>query len=134
MPKARARKRAAPVTLAPTPSGSTPAAPRPGAPASSPASSHTRAVIRRFHVLLKRQAQLGAAPDAAAAERGAVEREIAALGGLAAYQRMSIAGQSAPRGGGSEKVLVGWLRALGLHLRGAGAAGKAGASEGRRLR
>lgn len=43
-----------------------------------------------------------------------VEREIESLGGLPAYQRMSIAGQSTPRGGGSEKVLIGWLKELGL--------------------
>jgi 25S rRNA (adenine2142-N1)-methyltransferase len=39
--------------------------------------------------------------------------EIEALGGLGEYQRMSCIGQSNDRGGGSEKVLIGWLKQMG---------------------
>lgn len=34
------------------------------------------------------------------------------MGGLAAYQRMSSIGQGKDRGGGSEGVLLGWLKEL----------------------
>lgn len=49
-------------------------------------------------------------PDDALAR---VNREIDELGGLETYQRMSSIGQGDDRGGGSEKVLIGWLRELG---------------------
>ncbi|EJF62440.1 nucleolus protein [Dichomitus squalens] len=119
MPKSRKNKRKAPVTSAgpfdrsSLPSGS--ASHRPGA---------TRTIIRRFHVLIKRQTQLqhllrdgdtkkGKGPmTAARAELAEVERGIEELGGLAAYQRMSTIGQSKDRGGGSEKIFIGWLREL----------------------
>lgn len=39
------------------------------------------------------------------------------MGGLAAYQRMSTIGQGKDRGGGSEKVLIDWLRTLDEHRR-----------------
>jgi len=42
-----------------------------------------------------------------------VNREIEKLGGLAAYQHMSCIGQSSDRGGGSEKVLIEWLKQMG---------------------
>jgi 25S rRNA (adenine2142-N1)-methyltransferase len=42
-----------------------------------------------------------------------IDREIEALGGLEIYQRMSCIGQSSDRGGGSEKVLIGWLKQMG---------------------
>ena len=42
----------------------------------------------------------------------AVEDDIDNLGGLETYQRMSNIGQGNDRGGGSEKIFVGWLNEL----------------------
>ena len=118
MPKARRHKRKAPVTAPAAPSDH---AQQPSGSSSRPQA--TRTTIRRFHVLLKRQAQLrdasargegNAALAAAAAELADVEREIEGLGGLAAYQRMSAIGQGKDRGGGSEKVFIAWMRELGV--------------------
>jgi 25S rRNA (adenine2142-N1)-methyltransferase len=67
----------------------------------------SRTVIRRFHTLLKQQKY--AQDDALAS----INCEIEALGGLGEYQRMSCIGQSNDRGGGSEKVLIGWLKQMG---------------------
>ncbi|KAI4528357.1 hypothetical protein K525DRAFT_261553 [Schizophyllum commune Loenen D] len=51
--------------------------------------------------------------DAATAQELAkIAAEIEALGGLEKYQEMSAIGQSSDRGGGSEKVLIGWLKEL----------------------
>lgn len=117
MPKARKIKRKTPVTVA-GPSG------RPSSQPSSGTSSHpqaTRTVIRRYHILIKRRKQLrlavssnsrNASSASLQAELHNVEREIEELGGLEAYQHMSYIGQSNDRGGGSEKILVGWLREL----------------------
>ncbi|KAG6872957.1 hypothetical protein C0992_009221, partial [Termitomyces sp. T32_za158] len=44
-----------------------------------------------------------------------VEDRIKQLGGLETYQRMSAVGQGIDRGGGSEKILVGWLKDFGFH-------------------
>lgn len=44
-----------------------------------------------------------------------VERKIEALGGLELYQRMSSIGQGKDRGGGSEKMLIRWLKEKELH-------------------
>jgi 25S rRNA (adenine2142-N1)-methyltransferase len=116
MPRTRQRK--TPVTTT-SPGASTSALHSEDARA--PAAKRTRTVIRRFHVLLKRQAQL-AAPDgkgkARADERAEIAQEIEALGGLAEYQRMSATGQTAARGGSSAKILVGWLQELALDKRG----------------
>ena len=43
-----------------------------------------------------------------------IEEGIDALGGLSAYQRMSGIGQGDDRGGGSQKVLVSWLKTMGM--------------------
>lgn len=67
----------------------------------------SRTVIRKFHTLLKEQKC--AQGDALAN----INREIEALGGLERYQRMSCIGQGSDRGGGSEKVLIGWLKQMG---------------------
>src|SRR5260221_8260957 len=67
----------------------------------------SRTVIRRFHTLFKQQKC--AQGDALAN----INREIEALGGLERYQRMSCIGQGGDRGGGSEKVLIGWLKRMG---------------------
>ena len=99
----KTRKRKLPVTTAAEGRGS--------------ASSHphsTRTLIRRFHVLLKRRAALLASGDAESLQLVEVEQEIENLGGLSAYQRMSVIGQASDRGGGSEKRLIAWLKEIGL--------------------
>jgi 25S rRNA (adenine2142-N1)-methyltransferase len=87
------------------------------ASSSSPFSS--RALIRSFHVLLKKQAQLRRLPHNAENVKALdnIDLEIEKLGGLAAYQRMSNIGQGDDRGGGSEKVLISWLREMGMSSR-----------------
>ncbi|KAJ3536933.1 hypothetical protein NMY22_g5820 [Coprinellus aureogranulatus] len=80
----------------------------------------TRSVIREFHVLLKRQTQLqkSKAKDAAAiTELDQIQKRIEELGGLERYQHMSAVGQKDDRGGGSHKILIGWMKELGLHKR-----------------
>jgi len=101
MPKARKKK--TPITASPTSSSSNP--------------HSSRTLIRKFHVLLKKQAQLQNLSRSSAEHANAlaeVEQEIEALGGLSAYQRMSSIGQGNDRGGGSEKVLLEWLKELGM--------------------
>lgn len=66
---------------------------------------------------MKRQNQLRRIAQSsidARAELAVVEQEIEQLGGLEVYQRMSSIGQGADRGGGSEKVLIRWLKELGM--------------------
>ncbi|TFY83216.1 hypothetical protein EWM64_g797 [Hericium alpestre] len=103
MPKARKRKAA--VTQQPSANEPT--------TSSTPRSSRT--LIRRFHVLLKQQSQLQhELPTSSNSETlAAIATEIEELGGLSAYQQMSSIGQGSDRGGGSEKVFVGWLKELG---------------------
>jgi len=113
MPKARKKTRKTPVTQAQSSS-------KPSGTSSNPVA--TRTLIRRFHVLIKRKAQLTRtlgeeARTGGSGAKGAlteVEREIEELGGLDAYQRMSTIGQGKDRGGGSEKILIGWLNDLGI--------------------
>jgi len=76
---------------------------------SRPSSTKTRSVIRRFHVLLKSRRRLEGRP-ANGQELDAIDEQISRLGGLDAYQRMSKQGQSAERGGGTETVLIDWLK------------------------
>jgi 25S rRNA (adenine2142-N1)-methyltransferase len=97
-------------------------------PTSASAAS-TRGVIRRFHVLLKRREQL--LREAAKGrnkrrevrapgidylppqeELNRIESDIEAMGGLERYQAMSSIGQSAVKGGGSEKVLIPWIKEI----------------------
>jgi 25S rRNA (adenine2142-N1)-methyltransferase len=90
MPKTRKKK--TPITTSPSSSSSS----------SNPHSSRT--LIRQFHVLLKKQAQLQNLSKSSADQAKAlaeVEHEIEELGGLSAYQRMSSIGQGADRGGQS---------------------------------
>ncbi|KAF5324470.1 hypothetical protein D9611_004524 [Ephemerocybe angulata] len=94
------------------------------APSSDAATSSrpevTRSVIREFHVLLKRQTQLGRSgtKDAAtASELDRIQQRIQELGGLERYQHMSATGQKDDRGGGSHKIFIGWMKELGLHKR-----------------
>lgn len=67
----------------------------------------TRTIIRTHHTLHKRLAAAKAGGDAAAVS--ALTAEIERRGGLEAYQRASLTGQSRDRGGDSSRVLVGWL-------------------------
>ncbi|KAF7778877.1 hypothetical protein Agabi119p4_3222 [Agaricus bisporus var. burnettii] len=79
----------------------------------------SRNVIRRFHVLIKKEAQLkcNRSPSAAEIEDLVkIQHEIQELGGLQRYQRMSTVGQSGDRGGGSEKVFIEWMKELKLHV------------------
>jgi hypothetical protein len=89
------------------------------APNSSSTPRSSRALIRQFHILLKRQAQLKSQQQdvATASALVDVEREIEKLGGLGAYQRMSAIGQGNDRGGGSERVLIGWLMDMSVSNR-----------------
>ncbi|KAF7983059.1 hypothetical protein HWV62_23955 [Athelia sp. TMB] len=106
MPTDRKRKR--PITSALADQGTS---------SSNPNTSRT--LIRRFHVLLKQATQLRSSPLNAenAAALSTVENEIEELGGLAAYQRMSSIGQGDDRGGGSEKVLISWMREMKISSR-----------------
>ena len=45
-------------------------------------------------------------------ELGEIDDQISSLGGLDAYQGMSKHGQSAERGGGTETVLIDWLKGI----------------------
>jgi 25S rRNA (adenine2142-N1)-methyltransferase len=85
---------------------------------SSSTSQSSRTIIRRFHLLLKRRSQLQNSQTQDAGEYsqalGDIEDEIAHLGGLERYQRMSAVGQGKDRGGGSEEILIKWLKDLGL--------------------
>ena len=67
----------------------------------------SRTIIRKFHTLLKQQ------KSAQGDTLANINRELEKLGGLEKYQRMSCIGQSSDRGGGSEKVLIGWLKLMG---------------------
>ncbi|KAI9509970.1 nucleolus protein [Russula earlei] len=67
----------------------------------------SRTVIRKFHRLLKQQ------KSARGDTLANVNREIEELGGLERYQRMSCIGQGMDRGGGSEKVLIEWMKQMG---------------------
>lgn len=78
----------------------------------------SRKIIRKFHTLTKAQAHLKNKPQLSPSEEGELARineEIEKLGGLKSYQQMSAIGQSNDRGGGTEKVFIGWLKDLGVH-------------------
>src|SRR5258708_22710488 len=95
MPKGR-RRRKLPVTVTERyGSSSTPRA--------------SRTIIRKFHTLLKQQTSAQRDTDTLAN----INYELEKLGGLEKYQHMSCIGQGSDRGGGSEKVLIGWLKQMG---------------------
>ncbi|KAF8320697.1 hypothetical protein DL93DRAFT_2224424 [Clavulina sp. PMI_390] len=81
------------------------------ASSSAPQTSHTpkatRTVIRKFHVLLKKETALLAKNDLVGLVE--VREQLQKMGGLPAYQAMSNIGQGHDRGGGTEKVLLDWL-------------------------
>ncbi|KAG8936715.1 hypothetical protein FRC02_011997 [Tulasnella sp. 418] len=105
----------------------------------SPKAQTTRGLIRRFHVLLKQRSKLlenqeeskvystkernqsktneTQATDLKNQRLEHIDAEISEMGGLEVYQMMSAAGQLGERGGGSEKVLIGWMKELDLHNR-----------------
>ncbi|KIW70967.1 hypothetical protein PV04_03194 [Phialophora macrospora] len=74
---------------------------------SSLSSKHTRALINTHHLLQKRLATARA--QANTAQIQALETQLAAQGGLKAYQLASRTGQSRDRGGDSSRLLVRWL-------------------------
>ncbi|KAG6878790.1 hypothetical protein C0993_008089 [Termitomyces sp. T159_Od127] len=65
----------------------------------------------------QRRAQLKANKDSEESVKSlaVIEDRISQLGGLETYQRMSAIGQGTDRGGGSEKILIGWLKDFGFH-------------------
>ncbi|MCJ1472911.1 hypothetical protein MMC13_001560 [Lambiella insularis] len=74
-------------------------------------SSHaTRDVICKHHTLQKVLSRALQDNDGTRAE--VLRGEIEAAGGLQTYQRASMLGQSATRGGDSSKILMGWLEPL----------------------
>lgn len=84
----------------------------------SSTSQSSRTIIRRFHLLLKRRAQLQDAQTRDAEHLKAledIEVQITHLGGLERYQHVSAVGQRKDRGGGSETILIKWLKNLGLN-------------------
>ena len=85
------------------------------APSSSTSATQTRNTIRRFHVLLKQKAKLETTSKDAIGTLADIEKEMEELGGLEKYQEMSAIGQSGARGGGSEKVLIEWLKQLNMN-------------------
>ncbi|PFH49097.1 hypothetical protein AMATHDRAFT_63745 [Amanita thiersii Skay4041] len=85
----------------------------------STSSASTRATIREFHVLLKKRTTI-LNGDQAGYDGGTlkdIEKRIEELGGLETYQRMSVIGQGKERGGGSERVLIEWLKEVGVDER-----------------
>ncbi|KAK1229086.1 25S rRNA (adenine2142-N1)-methyltransferase [Marasmius sp. AFHP31] len=109
MPKARKKK--APITAS-------------GSKTTSSKPQSSRGVIRKFHVLIKRQSQLQSKLDGGNSNTSLVQElvdiqnQIEELGGLDSYQRMSTIGQGNDRGGGSEKVLIQWLKDAEMHKSG----------------
>lgn len=90
-------------------------------------SSHvTQATISSYHTLLKRQSHLlrqlssvvGNERVNVRAELAAIDEELRECGGLEVYQMASTLGQSTERGGDSSKVLISWMKELGLSRKG----------------
>lgn len=106
---------------------------RPNVPHSSTnsatlSSTRTRSLIRNHHTLQKRLAVAHATDDAELV--ASLEMQIEAHGGLALYQRVSMLGQSAERGGDSGQVLRGWVEESLSRTMGKGNGGDTGDSEG----
>jgi hypothetical protein len=95
MPKG-SRRRKLPVTVAERYGSSSSSTPR-----------TSRTVIRKFHTLLKRQ------KSAQGDTLTSINHDLEKLGGLEKYQHMSCIGQGTDRGGGSERVLIGWMKQMG---------------------
>lgn len=78
-------------------------------------SKATRATIRAYHTLQKRLSLALSTGDTALAE--SLQSQLAASGGLEAYQAASTLGQSAQRGGDTSKLLIEWLAPLLREIR-----------------
>ncbi|KAF3925607.1 hypothetical protein ABW21_db0205777 [Orbilia brochopaga] len=74
----------------------------------------SRRLIRSHHTTQKRIQQALQQNDSATAT--ALSTSLASAGGLTAYQRASVSGQSSKRGGDSSKVLVDWFHELNINL------------------
>ncbi len=82
-----------------------------------------RKTIRQFHILLKRRIQFRNAQTpnhTYSQELADIDEQITRLGGLEKYQQVSILGQRDDRGGGSEKMFIGWMKESNLHQRQSG--------------
>lgn len=75
-------------------------------------SKATRTLIRSHHNLHKKLRSAEREGNDSLAN--SLKAQIETSGGIDAYQKASIQGQSAARGGDSSKVLVDWLRELGV--------------------
>lgn len=75
-------------------------------------SRHTRALIRRHHVLRKQLKAAEVENDRTTQEK--LRSELNDAGGLERYQQASAEGQSTDRGGDSSKILVQWLKDGGI--------------------
>lgn len=102
-------------------------------------STQARTLIRQHHILQKRLAAARATRDSSLIT--ALEARIATSGGLARYQRASLAGQAKTRGGDSSHVLVRWIWEMMDERRGRGGRvieregeGEGGGKNGRRGR
>ncbi|KAH8600874.1 putative methyltransferase-domain-containing protein [Bisporella sp. PMI_857] len=75
----------------------------------------TRTLIRAHHTLEKQRATAIAKGDEAKA--AALAKQIESQGGIKAYQKASLIGQSKDRGGDSSKILLEWLEPIVPALR-----------------
>ncbi|KAI4596349.1 hypothetical protein KJ359_005478 [Pestalotiopsis sp. 9143b] len=82
----------------------------------------TKALINAHHVLEKRKAQAIAKGDTV--QQIAIDKEIAALGGIEKYQQASLQGQRNDRGGDSSRVLMEWLKPVHSVLKEVAGAGQ----------
>lgn len=83
--------------------------------ATSLSSKATRELIQTHHLLQKRKSKaLSEGNEEAAAK---FQEDIQAYGGIKLYQRASLLGQAAARGGDSSKVLMEWLKHLIPYLK-----------------
>lgn len=76
-------------------------------PTRSISSKATRTLIREHHTLEKQKAK--AIADGDDAKAASIGKEIDSNGGLKAYQKASLQGQSNERGGDSSRILMDWL-------------------------
>ena len=83
---------------------------RSGNPSRSLSSRATRTIVRDHHTLRKQLRLARRANNEEAIQR--LEGQITELGGLEEYQRASMQGQAASRGGDSSKILVEWITEL----------------------
>ncbi|KAF3935719.1 hypothetical protein ABW19_dt0208558 [Dactylella cylindrospora] len=86
---------------------------KPSSASSKPLPSKlSRKLIRSHHTAQKRLSQAIVQNDSAAI--ASLQSELSSTGGLEAYQRASVSGQSSQRGGDSSRILVDWFTELGV--------------------